>query len=128
MWSRPVASGGCSTSPGMAAQAHPRHDLARPFGTYALAVLRGWGAHIAGYALPDSGESLGEREQNAGYGRVAEGCFGLRECSDLPVGLGFAGAVVFAGASVDGVVSFAASGGVVARLAFDRFVLKRKVA
>jgi len=59
---------------------------------------------------------------------VAEGCFGLRECSDLAVGLGFAGAVVCAGASVDGVVSFAASDGVVARLAFDRFVLKRKVA
>ena len=27
---------------------------------------RGQGAHIAGYALPDLGESLGEREQNAG--------------------------------------------------------------
>ncbi len=38
---------------------------------------RGQGAHIAGYALPDFGETLGEREQNAGYGRRARKDFHL---------------------------------------------------
>ena len=34
-------------------------------GTYALPARVDKGAHIAGYALPDLGETLGEREQNA---------------------------------------------------------------
>jgi len=40
------------------------------------------GAHIAGYALPDFGESLGEREQNAGSMRCVHSLRALRcRCS-----------------------------------------------
>jgi hypothetical protein len=35
-------------------------------GTYALPAMLAGAAHIAGYALPDFGHSLGEREQIAG--------------------------------------------------------------
>ncbi len=42
-------------------RSHPAH-----IGTYALAERVDEGAHIAGYALLDFGESLGERQQNDG--------------------------------------------------------------
>ena len=44
----------------------------RPYiGPYALPRMPNGTAHVAGYALTDSGESLGEREQNAGFSAVS---------------------------------------------------------